>query len=161
MDLGIWLCVGKVLGTPWHPFVDGYLPPCALVCVWSIKEKCWINKVQMSQRCQAYINWWCTNSTWSVLLSFIPLLNIWMSLRFLVKQWQGILGTLSLFTRTKLNWFGHYHDLIFPWVARAKRFVVWRLGLTYLFLGYFPHLFGPRMQMGFLSMLTHARDSYD
>ena len=42
MDSGIWLCVGKVLGTPRHPSVDSYLPPCALVCVWSIKQKCWI-----------------------------------------------------------------------------------------------------------------------
>ncbi len=33
MDLGIWLCMGKVLGTPRHPSVDGYLPPYALVCV--------------------------------------------------------------------------------------------------------------------------------
>ena len=37
MDSGIWLYVGKVLGTSRHPFVDGYLSPCALVCVWSIK----------------------------------------------------------------------------------------------------------------------------
>ncbi len=31
MDSGIWLCMGKVLGTPRHPSVDGYLPPCVLV----------------------------------------------------------------------------------------------------------------------------------
>ena len=42
MNLGIWLCVGKMLGTPQHPSVDSCLPPCALVCVWSIKQKCWI-----------------------------------------------------------------------------------------------------------------------
>ena len=33
MDLGIWLYVRKVLGTPRHPSVNGYLPPCAFVCV--------------------------------------------------------------------------------------------------------------------------------
>ena len=37
MDSGIWLCEGKVLSTPRHPSMDGYLPPCALICVWSIK----------------------------------------------------------------------------------------------------------------------------
>jgi hypothetical protein len=48
------------------------------------------------------------------------LFTFWLSvylLGFLVKQWQGILETLTLFTRTKLNWFGHYQDLICPWVV--------------------------------------------
>ena len=26
MGLGVCLCVGKVLGTPWHPLRNGYLP---------------------------------------------------------------------------------------------------------------------------------------
>jgi hypothetical protein len=115
----------------------------------------------MSRRCRAYINWLCTYSTRTVLLSFVPLLNILYLLGFLVKQCQGILGTLTLFTRTQLNWFDHDQDLICPWIARAKQFVVWRLGLTVLFLGYSPHLFGPRIQMGFLSMFVHVRNSHD
>jgi hypothetical protein len=43
----------------------------------------------------------------SVLLSFVPLLIICISFRVLGEAMHGILGTLTLFTRTKLNWFGH------------------------------------------------------
>jgi hypothetical protein len=78
-----------------------------------------------------------------------------------VKQWQGILGTLTLFTKTKFDWFGHDQDLIFPWVARAKRSIVWRLGLTFIFLGNSLQLFGPRKHSDSLSMFAHARNSRD
>ena len=38
MDSEIWLCVGKVLGTPRHPSVDGYLPH-VFLCVFDQSSK--------------------------------------------------------------------------------------------------------------------------
>ena len=37
--------------------------------------------------------------------------------------------------QNKFYWFNHDQDLVYPWVARAKMSIVWRLRLTFLFLG--------------------------
>ena len=109
---------GEGVSIPWHPSKDGYLLPCVHAC--DQANVGFIILVQMSWCFRAYINWWWTHfHAIGIVILCSPLIILYL-LGFLVKQWQGILETLTLFTWTKFGWFGHDQDLICPWVARAK-----------------------------------------
>ena len=137
MDLGIWLCVGKVLGTPRHPSVHGYLPPCALVFdpsseSWIItRHKCpdVVGLTSIGDACIRRSRFCYPLFPFKYLVSF----------KFLVKQWQGILRTLTLFTRTKLNqvWQSRHHLPLGCKGKAAHRMTAW---INLIIFGLFPPL---------------------